>query len=282
MGRAILLCICGVLLAAACSIAYLGMHESYARLRDGKTYDGVVTEFRSDGMIFEYVDEQGEPQQRISQDPPQSILDELSVGSPVVVHRSSTDTKIAQEVQPPPILLLFGAGASLVFAVWIVLRARTLQRKFRAAVGDFDATLLLAISKSRGQYVAMFVIGLVFTAMFMIVVFAASDVSVASGVVLGLLALGSMFLAGLGGWRAWVLRDIRRSKIFLRLLQTPERVTHVQGIRAWAEGVPGATHYSFTVFFDDRYQFTISLGQIGVDEFLAALRERAPQAEFAV
>lgn len=282
MSRAILLSICGVLLGAACLIAYLGMHESYARLRDGTVYDGTVTEHRSDGVIYEYVDERGETQKRISRDAPQSLREELPVGAAVKVHASSTDTKLAQDVERPPFLLLLGALGSLAFAVWIVIRGRVLRRRFQEAAGDFEATLGLAIARARTQYVAMFVIGMVFAAGFVFVIVAAPDVGTGEAVFIGLLALASLGLAGVGGRRAWAVRDVTRSEIFRRLQQTPQRVTRVQGLRVTSGDVPGVSHHSFTVHFDDGYQFQISLGDIGVQEFVVALQQRAPQAEFAV
>lgn len=280
MGRAILVCICCVLGAVACSIVYLATTESYNRLKKSPPMDGKIVAVRkSKGKVYyKFTDKKGRWRGPYFEKVSAKQMEALPVGTRVKVLQSSTNTQLEVVTKAPSFLWVLSALLLLFLGGYAIVRVKRIKKKFQQHAGDLEETVLLALRISRSH---MLMGGLVFVLMggFIGIVPIFASGKMWEKIFLWVLAL---LAAGMSIWFFRKFADLlhpERSRIMMVLSQQPERIVWFYLYHAESE-LPGATHSTVMLCLDDGQKYPISLGQLGVQQFINAVAQRAPHATY--
>jgi hypothetical protein len=282
MGRGILLCIAAVLGAAAFTITYLATYDGYERMKNGKASPGIVRQITDDVVEYDMVLDGGERQGPYrTSDVPADARAGLRPGSEVTIMSSSTQSELALALRPPSPLLIGGAVGCLALGAWFIVAPIRVRRAFERARGDCDRILRLALSRARGQHIVVAVFAAAAAAFFVVVTFA--DPEATGGMITFIWALAAVCLVftAISVRRAWALRDNAERGLLRRLRERPRELVWVYQLIVQNSTAGPAGDYSTVMLnFSDGSSFPVMLGQIGVEDFLGAMKERFGHAHF--
>ncbi|MCX4247104.1 hypothetical protein [Paraliomyxa miuraensis] len=276
-----LLSAAGVLVMIACLIPFFALTSSYERAMAAPPKEGRVVmvegaevtyeihdpdspwEKDADGWVGPYVDE----------DIPAAAREKLSPGAPLVMREGKPEFSLS----PPSKLLLLGALAGLLLAIWAFVAPILERRAFAAAGNDPKSIFIFMVKKTRNARLLGGPLLVLLGVLVGVVPFVDEDAGTGSVV----------FLVGLGGVgvlfglfvlaRAIPLLDPSRSAIVRSLEETPERIVWVY---EYIIEVDGIRNFNVFICFDDGNRFEMNLRQLEPDPLLSALRERLPHAVF--
>lgn len=281
--RAILValgCGAGVL---ALVISYFALSDETQRLREGTSLAGSIVKVTDEKVTFQYTNENGQLVGPFRSDASAAVRAQLTAGMPVTVRKSTTDAEIEPAIEGPSEWLLVAAAFLAMLGTYFVIAPRIEQKRFDRAAGDAEAIIILTLARARTQN--LWLTGL-FVAMGAFPVVAvisdpdAADVGIAGiGLVLALAAVG-LFAAGFSLKRALELANPAKSWIVGTLRNSPEQIVWVYEQVAQTKGVAASAYSTVVLGLADGRTYQLPLGQVGVPEFMTALRHRTPRAHF--
>lgn len=270
----------GLLVAAACLIAFLAMTDEYERAKAALPREARVLEVRDgvvryeihdpesswdddgDGWVGPYSDE-GVPSEAAAR---------LSPGQTVVERWGQLDLSLA----PPSKLLLVGVVLGLLFSVWMIVAPILERRAVARAASDPVQLFVLMAKKTRTTKLVAAAVLLGCAALLVGLAVAVEGKLWERGFIggLGVLALA---LAAFAAYAAWELRDPRRAPVVRAILETPQRIVWVYEHRVLVNGI--ASHNVY-LFCDDGTRLELNLQQLSPEPALQALEARLPHAVF--
>jgi amino acid transporter len=271
----------GVLISAACLIAYLAMTSEYEDALASEGTAGRVLEVREDAIRYE-IHSPGSPWDDdgdgwigpyTDDDVPDSALATLQPGNPVTVKGGQLEVSLSR---PSP-LLLFGVFLGLLIVAWAFVGPRLERKAIAEAQSNPIQLIELMLKKTRTTAIVGGSIMLLMGAGIAVVPFL--DDSAGTGGMIFLIALGALAI-GVGVFtllRAWKLRDPKRTPIMRAILEQPERVVWVYQFIHEVNGVPN--HHIY-VHMEDGKRHEFNIAQVDPEPLLMALRERLPSAVF--
>ncbi len=271
----------GVLISAACLIAYLAMTSEYDDAIESEGKPGRVIEVTEDAIRFE-IHDPGSPWDEdgdgwvgpyTDDDAPDSALATLQPGNPVTIKKGQLEVSLSR---PSP-LLLFGVFLGLLIAAWAFVGPMLERKAIQEAQSDPIRLITFMVKKTRntqiiaGTLMVLMGLGIVVVPFF--------DDSAGTGGLIFLVALGAIaILAGLFMFsRAWTLRDPKRAPIMRAILEQPQRICWIYQFTQEVNGVP---NYHIYVHLEDGTQLEFNLAQLDPGPLLMALQERLPHAIF--
>ncbi|MBO6934008.1 MAG: hypothetical protein JJ863_03510 [Deltaproteobacteria bacterium] len=281
IAMAILKSLIGVLITAACLIAYLAMTSEYDDALASEGKPGRVLEVTEDGVRYE-IHDPGSPWDDdgdgwvgpyTDEDAPESALATLRPGNPVTIKKGQLEVSLSR---PSP-LLLFGVFFGLLIAAWAFIGPMLERRALEDAQSDPIRLITFMVKKTRNTQIIAGAITLLMGLGIVVVPF--FDDSAGTGGLIFLVALGAVaILAALFMFsKAWTLRDPSRAPVMRAILEQPQRICWVYQFTHEVNGVP---NYHIFVHLEDGKKLEFSLAQIDPSSLLMALKERLPHAIF--
>lgn len=270
----------GVLVSAACLIAFLAMTDEYERARVADPRQARVLEVREGVVRYEVYepgsswDEDGDGWVGPYRDEgvPAEAAAALSPGDPLVRRGGQLELSLA----PPTKLLLVGVGLGILFALWSIISPILERRAVRRAQADPIRLFELMAKKTRTTKLIAALV-LLACAAFIGGIAAIVDGAPWERAFLGGLALVALAVALFAAYGAWTLRDPRKAPVVRALLETPEKIVWVYEHRVIVSGV--ASHNLF-LYCDDGQRLEFNLQQLTPEPLLDALAQRLPHAVF--
>lgn len=271
----------GVLISAACLIAYLALTSEYEDALASEGTAGRVIEVREDAIRYEMYspgspwDEDGDGWvgPYTDEDVPDSALATLQPGNPVTVKGGQLEVSLSR----PSVLLLLGVFLGLFIVAWAFVGPMLERKAIAEAQSDPVRLIELMVKKTRTSQL----IGGSITALMgvFIAVIPFFDESAGTGGLIFLVALGAIAIAagGLMLFNAWKLRDPKRAPIMRAILETPERIVWVY---QFIHEVNGVANHHIYVHLEDGQRHEFNIRQVDPQPLLLALGERLPHAIF--
>lgn len=270
----------GILLAAACTIAFLAMTDGYERTLRAPAKEARVLEVKGSAVRYE-LHSPGSPWDKdgdgwvgpyVDEDVPEAKRATLTKGAPLVVREGKLELSLA----PPTKLLLVGILLGIAFTIWTfvgpILDARALKR----AAANPQQLFELMLRKTRTTKIL---------AGLLLVAISAPIAAVAAIVEAKLWE--RVFLVGLGGvgvlfglvvlYGAWELRNISQAPLMRLLRDEPRRIIWVYEYRLVVNDVP---NYNIYVCCDDGQRFEFNLAQWDPAPLIDVLAKQLPHAAF--
>jgi len=271
----------GVLISAACLIAYLAMTSEYDDALASEGKPGRVIEVTEDAVRFE-IHDPGSPWDEdgdgwvgpyTDEDAPDSALATLQPGNPVTIKKGQLEVSLSR---PSP-LLLFGVFLGLLIAAWAFVGPMLERKAIQEAQSDPIQLITLMVRKTRNTQIIAGGITLVMGLGIVVVPF--FDDSAGTGGLIFLVALGAIaILAGLFMLaKAWTLWDPKRAPIMRAILEQPH---HICWVYQFVHEVNGVANNHIYVHLEDGTKLEFSLMQLDASPLLMALQERLPNAIF--
>ncbi len=271
----------GVLITAACLIAYLALTSEYEDALASEGKPGRVLEVREDAIRYEIHDPgsmwdddgDGWVGPYTDEDVPDSALATLQPGNPVTVKGGQLEVSLSR---PSPLLLL-GVFLGLFLAVWAFVGPMLERKAIAEAQSDPVKLIELMVKKTRSSQL----IGGSITALMgiFIAVIPFFDDSAGTGGLVFLVVLGLIAIAagGLMLFNGWKLRDPKRAPIMVAILQTPDRIVWVY---QFVHEVNGVANNHIYVHLEDGTRHEFNIRQADPNPLLIALQEKIPNAIF--
>lgn len=271
----------GILITAACLIAYLAMTSEYEDALASEGSPGRVLEVTGDAIRYEVYspgspwDDNGDGWVGPYTDDgvPDSALATLQPGNPVTVKDGQLEVSLSR---PSPLLLL-GVFLGLLIAAWAFIGPMLERKAIAEAQSDPIRLIELMVEKTRNNaIVAGLIVALMGAGIGVVPFF---DDSAGTGGLVFLVAL-ALIAVGAGGFmlfNAWRLRDPKKAPVMRAILETPHRIVWVY---QHVHEVNGVANNHIYVFLEDGTRHDFNIMQIDPQPLLIALRERLPNALF--
>ncbi len=269
-----------VLGAAACLITFLALTEEYDDAMRSEARQGRVIAVEGDVVRYEIL-EPGSPWDEdgdgwigpyTDEGVPEAARAALHPGDAVSVKSG----QLEQSLSPPTPLLLVGVVICLLLGVWAIVAPIRDRRALAAARGDAMRVIEHMVRKSRSAKivagVTLFVIGVGFMALAVVLGSQEPLWQVLFIAGLGVLSLGLGAVAARG---AWSLRDPGNAPVLRAIREEPQRIVWIYEHVLRVNGVP--THTLF-VCRDDGQRYDFSLGQTPAAELMDNLAQLLPHA----
>lgn len=271
----------GVLVSAACLIAYLALTSEYEDALASEGTPGRVIEVREDAIRYEMHspgspwddDGDGWVGPYTDEDVPESALATLRPGNPVTVKGGQLEVSLSR---PSPLLLL-GVFLGLLIVAWAFVGPLLEKKAIAEAQSDPLRLIELMVKKTRSAKLMGGSITLVMGLFIAVIPF--FDDSAGTGGLVFLVALGAIAIlaGGLMLFGAWQLRDPKSAPVMRAILETPERIVWVYQHVLEVNGVPN--HHIY-VHMEDGQRHEFNLLQADPGALMIALQERLPGAVF--
>lgn len=270
----------GLLVSAACLIAFLAMTDEYERARASDAREARVLEVRDGVVRYEILDPgsswdddgDGWVGPYSDEGVPEEAAAALSPGDPLVERMGQLELSLA----PPSKLLLLGVALGLLFAVWMIVAPILERRAVARAASDPVQLVVLMAKKTRATKLVATAVLFGCAALLVGLAIAVEGKLWERGFIggLGVLSLG---LAAFAAYGAWELRDPRAAPVVRAILETPRRIVWVYEHRVLVNGI--ASHNVY-LFCDDGTRLELNLQQLSPEPALAALEAKLPHAVF--
>lgn len=270
----------GILVAAACMIAFLGLTDEYERAMRAPQDEARVLDVKGEVVRYELhkpgsqwdKDGDGWIGPYSDKDVPEAKRATLSPGASLVVRQGKLELSLA----PPTKLLLVGILLGLAFAVWAFVGPMLDARALRRASANPQMLFELMARKTRTTKIL---------AGLLLIAISAPIAAIAAVVEAKLWERA--FLVGLGGvgvlfglvvlYGARELWDIRQAPIVRLLRDEPKRIVWVYEYRLVVNDVP---NYNIYLCCDDGQRFEFNLAQWDPAPLLDVLAKQLPHAVF--
>ena len=285
--RSILLGICSVLAAAACTIAFLALQDSHALFSANGVVPATVVRAipgKDRGSVVVSLVDQGKRRElsleNVTADEARALKPTDNVE--VMRHQRSPDRvslRVSVERAKPSWTV---AGAAVIFfllASYLFVRPKLRRLRRARRTGPLDIVLdAVRDTRTTGFALSLFVFlplgALIIAALF----FDDQPPGVAGLVVLGLLFVVSTML---GLWqlaRSLRMLDLKRSPVFRLIAETPERIGWVYAHVVTTNGVQATAFVTLQLWLTDGSHTTLAVDPADKDELIHEIAHRAPRA----
>lgn len=268
----------GILVAIACTIAFLAMTDEYERTLRAPAEEGRVIDVKDSVVRYE-MHKPGSPWDKdgdgwigpySDKDVPEEKVAALKPGAPLVIRQNKLEMSLAR----PSKLLLVGIALGIAFAIWAFVGPMLEKKALEKAASNPQLLLEFMVRKTRSTKL---IAGLLLAGMSGGIAVVGAIVEAKTWERLFIIGLGGIgILAGLFVLKGvWELRDVTKAPVLRLLHNEPQKIVWVYEYRVVVNGI---ANHNIHVCCDDGQRFEFNIAQLDPTPLVNALHQKLPHS----